>query len=136
VAEAAGSAAAAGLNTTLFAEAIAAAFQVGSVPAQAMTEAFTQAAQTGGCRRVYNTLGGKHCHSNSLMLLFPAAVCCCFKYEVHAAVCICCPCMLPLHAASALFEEIYLSLHADLFVQMLQLQQLSRTLDHSTRSTS
>jgi hypothetical protein len=52
VAEAAGSAAAAGLNTTIFAEAVAAAYFTGGVPNEAMNEAFKKAAQTGGCKDV------------------------------------------------------------------------------------
>jgi hypothetical protein len=56
VAEAAGSAAAAGLNTTIFAEAVAAAYFTGGVPNEAMTEAFRKAAQTGGCKGVIQVL--------------------------------------------------------------------------------
>jgi hypothetical protein len=56
VAEAAGSAATAGLDTTIFAEAVAAAYFTGGVPNEAMTEAFRKAAQTGGCKGVIQVL--------------------------------------------------------------------------------
>jgi hypothetical protein len=60
VAEAVGSAAAAGLNTSAFAESVAAAYATGGVPAQAMTAAFTKAATTGGCNGTTRALSGEH----------------------------------------------------------------------------
>jgi hypothetical protein len=59
VAEAVGSATAAGLNTSVFAEAIAAAFATGGVPAQAMSAALTKAATTGGCNGSTRALSGE-----------------------------------------------------------------------------
>jgi hypothetical protein len=58
VAEAVGSAAAAGLNTSVFAESIAAAFAKGGVSAQAMSAALTKAATTGGCNGTTRALSG------------------------------------------------------------------------------
>jgi hypothetical protein len=58
VAEAVGSAAAAGLNTSVFAESIAAAFAKGGVSVQAMSAALTKAATTGGCNGTTRALSG------------------------------------------------------------------------------
>lgn len=59
VAEAAGAACAAGLNTSVMAECIAAAYATGGAPAEAMSAALTKAAQTGGCAGVAQALAGE-----------------------------------------------------------------------------
>lgn len=59
VAEACGSAAAANLNTSAFAESVAAAYATGGVPAQAMSAALSKAATTGGCTGATRALAGK-----------------------------------------------------------------------------
>lgn len=70
VAEACGSAAAANLNTSVFAEAVAAAYATGGLPAQAMSAAFTKAATTGGCNGTTRALAGKAvCELYTLVVL-------------------------------------------------------------------
>jgi hypothetical protein len=87
VAEGAGSAAAAGLNTTVltsvFAETVAAAYFTGGVPNQAMNEALIKAAQTAGCRGVLQALARElevvACQCMHCWRAWLLCCCCCFN---------------------------------------------------------